>query len=115
MLPRGVDEYLERRDAARQAPAPGPARPGPGPGPAAPADSGRPRPSAADARAAQKELQRIERQLDRIGEKESRLHDEIARHATEFEKVAELDAQLRALAAERDELESRWLELAEDA
>jgi ATP-binding cassette subfamily F protein uup len=115
MLPRGVDEYLERRDAARQAPAPGPARPGPGPGPAAPVDSGRPRPSAADARAAQKELQRIERQLDRIGEKESRLHDEIARHATEFEKVAELDAQLRALAAERDELESRWLELAEDA
>jgi ABC transport system ATP-binding/permease protein len=103
MLPRGVEEYLERRRKAVEAavPAPAPAR-----------DKVRP---AADARAAKKELQRIERQLDRIGDKESRLHTQIADNATDFEKVAVLDAELRALAEERETLETRWLELAEDA
>ena len=33
---------------------------------------------------------------------------------TDFEKVAELDAELRALGEERDELEMRWLELADE-
>ena len=59
-------------------------------------------------------MQRIERQLDRISEKESALHAQIAEHATDFAKVAELDAELRALTGEREELEMRWLELAED-
>ena len=38
-----------------------------------------------------------------------------AENATDFAKVAELDAELRDLATQRDELELRWLELAEDA
>ncbi|WP_418957499.1 ABC-F family ATP-binding cassette domain-containing protein [Streptomyces tritici] len=103
MLPRGIDEYLERRqrmiEAAAPAPAPAPVK----------------EKSAADARAAKKELQKVERQLDKVSDKESKLHAQIAENATDFEKVAELDAQLRELAAEREELEMRWLELAEDA
>ncbi len=71
--------------------------------------------SAADQRAAKKELQKIERQLDKVSEKETKLHAQIAEHATDFAKVAELDARLRELAGEREELELRWLELAEDA
>ncbi|WP_240501440.1 ABC transporter C-terminal domain-containing protein, partial [Streptomyces neyagawaensis] len=71
--------------------------------------------SAADARAAKKELQKIERQLDKLSERETKLHAQIADNATDFAKVAELDAELRALAGEKDELEMRWLELAEDA
>jgi ATP-binding cassette subfamily F protein uup len=71
--------------------------------------------SAADARAAKKELQKIERQLDKVSEKESKLHAQIADNATDFEKVAKLDAELRQLIGEREELELRWLELAEDA
>ncbi|RSS28089.1 ABC transporter ATP-binding protein, partial [Streptomyces sp. WAC08241] len=71
--------------------------------------------SAADARAAKKELQKVERQLDKVSEKETKLHARIADDATDFEKVAKLDAELRDLAAEREELEMRWLELAEDA
>ena len=39
----------------------------------------------------------------------------IAENATDFEKVAKLDAELRELVAERDALEMRWLELAENA
>ncbi|WP_415952752.1 ABC-F family ATP-binding cassette domain-containing protein [Streptomyces sp. KLOTTS4A1] len=110
MLPRGLDEYLERREqvlakaaAATAAAAPAaPAEPAPGK-------------SAAEQRAAKKELQKIERQLDKISENETKLHAQIAENATDFGKVAELDTRLRELAGEREELEMRWLELAEDA
>ncbi|MFI0263311.1 ABC-F family ATP-binding cassette domain-containing protein [Streptomyces sp. NPDC017056] len=105
MLPRGLDEYLERRQKVIDAAAPA----------SAPAEAAPKQKPAAVTRAAQKELQKIERQLDRIGEKEAKLHAQIAEHATDFEKVAGLDAQLRELAGEREELEMRWLELAEDA
>ncbi|MGX6748103.1 ABC-F family ATP-binding cassette domain-containing protein [Streptomyces xantholiticus] len=106
MLPRGIDEYLERRARMVEAAAPTP--------PPAPAGAVKEK-SAADARAAKKELQRIERQLDKVSGKETKLHEQIAENATDFEKVAKLDAELRELADERDELEMRWLELAEDA
>ncbi|MGK5627159.1 ABC-F family ATP-binding cassette domain-containing protein [Streptomyces sp. URMC 123] len=108
MLPRGLDEYLERRRAVIEESLASSAASAPAAGPAAPVRS------AADQRAAQKELQRIERRLDRIGEQEAKLHAEIAENATDFERVAKLDAQLRELAVERGELEERWLELAED-
>ncbi|MFF0724713.1 ABC-F family ATP-binding cassette domain-containing protein [Streptomyces sp. NPDC004134] len=111
MLPGGIEEYLRRRARIRetqpQAPAGAQTETQ-----AQPAAAGL---SAADARAAKKELQRIERQLDRIGGKETDLHAAIAEHATDFARVAELDGQLRGLAAEREELELRWLELAEAA
>lgn len=71
--------------------------------------------SSADSRAAKKELQRIERQLNKISDRETSLHAQIADNATDFEKVAKLDAELRGLIGERDELEMRWLELAEEA
>ncbi|MCK8680157.1 MULTISPECIES: ABC-F family ATP-binding cassette domain-containing protein [Streptomyces] len=103
MLPRGIEEYLERRERMVEAAAPAPA--------AAPAREK----SAGDARAAKKELQKVERQLDKVAEREGKLHASIAENATDFAKVAELDAELRALAAQREELETRWLELAEDA
>ncbi|RMI27443.1 ABC-F family ATP-binding cassette domain-containing protein [Streptomyces triticirhizae] len=107
MLPRGVDEYLERRarlresaaDAARSS-APSTERPA-----AKPAQL---------SRAAQKEIQRIERQLDKLGAREGELHAEMAEHATDFSRVAELDARLREVSQERDRLETRWLELAEE-
>lgn len=129
MLPRGVEEYLERRARMRAAAPTGasgtsgaPAAPASAGG-AAVAGSGAPAAGGAGgagsapglSRAAQKELSRIERQLDRIGEKEAKLHAEIAQNATDFELVAELDARRRELVAERDGLETRWLELAEGA
>ncbi|MYS28108.1 ABC transporter ATP-binding protein, partial [Streptomyces sp. SID7804] len=108
MLPRGIDEYLERRKRMEEAAAAAAV-------PAAAAQSATPERSAADQRAAKKELQKIERQLDKISEKETKLHAAIAEHATDFAKVAELDAELRELAGRREELELTWLELAEDA
>lgn len=107
MLPRGVDEYLERR--RRMAETEGPSAPVPA------QQTERKEKPAADQRAAKKELQRLERQLDKISTREQKLHTQIAENATDFAKVAELDAELRQLSGERDELEMRWLELAEDA
>ncbi|MFJ1548322.1 ABC-F family ATP-binding cassette domain-containing protein [Streptomyces sp. NPDC088246] len=110
MLPRGIDEYLERRQRMEEAATPS----------AAPAAAKEKAASAASvspqaARAAKKELQKVERQLDKMSTRETALHAQIAENATDFEKVAKLDAELRELVAERDELEMRWLELAEDA
>ncbi|MFK0044951.1 ABC-F family ATP-binding cassette domain-containing protein [Streptomyces sp. NPDC090741] len=103
MLPRGLDEYLERRQRMVEAAAPAPA-------PAAAKSS-----ASGDARAAKKELQKIERQLNKMSDRETNLHAQIAENATDFDKVAKLDAELRELIADRDELEMRWLELAEEA
>ncbi|NLU75788.1 ABC-F family ATP-binding cassette domain-containing protein [Streptomyces sp. HNM0575] len=135
MLPRGIDEYLERRARQRESAQPNAnARAGGGGSPrsssagspssaAAPASAAassaapqgqQARKPAAVARAGQKEMQRIERQLDRIGEKQSQLHEALAEHATDFERVAGLDAELRELDSQREDLETRWLELAED-
>ncbi|MFJ4635524.1 ABC-F family ATP-binding cassette domain-containing protein [Streptomyces hygroscopicus] len=111
MLPRGVDEYLERRQRVLAAAAPAPAAPAK----QKTGEQAARQRSAAEQRAAKKELQRIERRLDRISEQESELHARIAEHATDFTKVAELDSRLRELTGEREELETRWLELADDA
>ncbi|WP_330239160.1 ABC-F family ATP-binding cassette domain-containing protein [Streptomyces sp. NBC_00525] len=111
MLPRGIDEYLERRQRQAETSAPAAAAPAAASQTAAPA----PAVSAQAARAAKKELQKVERQLEKMSTRETTLHAQIAEHATDFEKVAKLDAELRELVAERDVLEMRWLELAEDA
>ncbi len=50
-----------------------------------------------------------------MADRETNLHAQIAENATDFDKVAKLDAELRELISDRDELEMRWLELAEDA
>ncbi|SED43587.1 ATP-binding cassette, subfamily F, uup [Streptomyces sp. 2131.1] len=110
MLPRGIDEYLERRQQQARTAAPAAAAPA-----ASQAAAPAPAVSAQAARAAKKELQKVERQLEKMSTRETTLHAQIADNATDFEKVAKLDAELRELVAERDVLEMRWLELAEDA
>lgn len=112
MLPRGIDEYLERRQRMEEESTPSAAAPRPS---SASAPAAAPAVSAQEARAAKKELQKVERQLDKLSTRETKLHAQIAENATDFEKVAGLDAELRELVTERDELEMRWLELAEDA
>ena len=66
-------------------------------------------------RAARKEMVRIERRLDRIGEEEARLHEEMARNAADHQAVLRLDTDLRALQGEREDLEMEWLSAAETA
>ena len=70
---------------------------------------------AAAARAAKKDLNRIERQLAKLTESEAKLHDQLAANASNYERLAELDTELRKLAEERAELETAWFEAAERA
>ncbi len=99
-LPGGIDQYLASRAAAEQ-PAPGPAavRPPPGAGGAA--------------RTARKELQRLERAVERLGARESQLHEAMAASATDHARLRELQLELAAQTAERERAEAAWLELAE--
>jgi ATP-binding cassette subfamily F protein uup len=98
-LPGGVDDYLALRRAA-----PTPSATG---GPVATSTAG-------EHRATRKELGRIERRLERIGAAEKRLHDQMAEHASDHERVLALDAELRELAREKTELEDQWMDLADD-
>ena len=95
-LPGGVDDYLALRRRATSDAQPVTAK------------------RSGDSRAARKELERIERRLDRIQREEQSLHERMAEVATDHEQVLVLDEQVRALAAERDELEEQWLSLSED-
>jgi len=103
-LAGGVDEYLDRIRTARAG-----STGGSQPGPAAP---GPPRSSAAEERTARKELQRLERQLDRLTVRETELTALLAANATDYEKLTSLGAELRAVQSEKSDLEERWLTLA---
>jgi ATP-binding cassette subfamily F protein uup len=103
-LAGGVDEYLDRIRTARAG-----STGGSQPVPAAP---GPPRSSAAEERTARKELQRLERQLDRLTVRETELTALLAANATDYEKLTALGAELRAVQSEKSDLEDRWLTLA---
>jgi ABC transport system ATP-binding/permease protein len=104
-LPRGVEEYLERRAASLRAPSPDSA--------AVPvAGAGEPAASAADVRDARKAVTRVERQLARLAEREAVLHAQLVEHAADYVRLAELDTELRDLLARREALEEEWLEAA---
>jgi ATP-binding cassette subfamily F protein uup len=100
----GVDEYLDRVRTARAE-----SSGGPQPVRAAPAA---PRSSAAEERTARKELQRLERQLDRLAVRETELTEALAANATDYEKLTSLGAELRAVQKEKSDLEDRWLTIA---
>jgi ABC transport system ATP-binding/permease protein len=104
-LPGGVDEYLAlRASLTTAAPDSRPVRP------ACAAGAVRP---GAQRRAAQKELARVERELDRAERRDAELQAEMAAAATDAERLAVLTRELAALAADRDTLEASWLELSE--
>jgi ABC transport system ATP-binding/permease protein len=109
-LPGGVEEYLSLRERAA-APTGGQR-----PAAAAGADSLRQGPSsAARQRAGQKELTKLERQIARLTDSEARLSAALAENASDYERLIELGAELRAAQAERAELEERWLTIAEES
>ena len=130
-LPGGVEQYLELRRAAELGSAPS-AQPASCAADSAPSErqrgTGQQSPDVGDAdgadgaaaplsgvqeRAKRKELARIDRRLAKIAQLVKALHVKLAAQATDHEAVAALDTDLRALAAERAQLEEQWLELAE--
>ncbi|GAA0355537.1 ABC-F family ATP-binding cassette domain-containing protein [Actinoallomurus spadix] len=100
LLPGGVDEYLDRRRRAE--PEPRPVRAAAEPKPAK------------NSWQAKKELDRLERRIEKLGGREAELHELMAAHATDHEKLLELDAELKSVRAEREETEEQWLVLADE-
>jgi ATP-binding cassette subfamily F protein uup len=110
-LPGGVDEYLRRRSAPATAGARSDARAS-----ASGGATGADQPGGAGTqRAARKEMQRLERQIDRLTSREGELGAALAAHATDYVRLTELGAELRAAQDEKAQLEEQWLEAAEDA
>jgi ATPase subunit of ABC transporter with duplicated ATPase domains len=121
-LPGGVEQYLQLRASvtasgtatARRLDAPGTGaalRPAsPDVAAAAPAPSAI---STGEVRAARKEMGRLERQIEKLSQREATLHGRMAASATDHQAVLALDAELRALVAEREQLEEEWLQASE--
>lgn len=99
MLPNGIDEYLERRARMAEQAAP-----------SLPVSAAKP---AGDSRAVKKEMQKLERQIAKLDSQEAKLHAQLAEHAADFAKISELDGKLRKVREEKEELETAWMELAE--
>ncbi|MGO4617719.1 ABC-F family ATP-binding cassette domain-containing protein [Nocardia sp. 2YAB30] len=104
-LPGGIEEYLSKRAAL---------------------SAGRVRATAPEAksvdvsatdsatyRAVRKELTRLERAIDKLSDREQRLHAAMADAATDRERLVTLDAELEQVRAEKETAEERWLELAD--
>ena len=113
MLPRGVDEYLERRAADLHVDSGVPDAGTPDSTVTSPESTGKAKPGSAEERAARKAIARIDKRLERIAEQEAGLNAEILEHAQDYERLAELSARLDELAAEKETLELEWLEAAE--
>ncbi|MBB2945980.1 ATPase subunit of ABC transporter with duplicated ATPase domains [Actinoplanes lutulentus] len=103
-LPGGIDEYLSRVSVSG---APGV------PGKEAGAPQGAPGLSAGELRQARKDLSRLERQMDKLTEKESKINEKLAQHGSDYDKIVEFEAQLKAVREEKEQAELEWLELAE--
>ncbi|GID25215.1 ABC-F family ATP-binding cassette domain-containing protein [Paractinoplanes brasiliensis] len=102
-LPGGIDEYLARAGAQDSGVR------GEKPAPAAAATGL----SAGDLRQARKDLARLERQLGKLEERIVKINEKLADHGSDYDKIMEYDAQLKAVQQERAEVEEAWLELAE--
>ncbi len=107
-VPGGVDEYL--RLLARGAAADGAATP------AGDADAGRPASTAAEQRAARKELGAVERRLGKLTAQVADLEKQMTEHDPgDHVGLMALADRLGTLNAEVAEVEERWLELADAA
>jgi ATP-binding cassette subfamily F protein uup len=96
-MPGGVEQYLALR-APEDVPPPRAER--------AP-------PAQAVVRAARKEIARLERALEKLEARETTLHEQMAEAATDHVRLRELQSELAAATAERERLESAWLETSE--
>ena len=100
-LPGGVDQYIADLDRSSSAGAPAGQR-----GPAT-------RKAGKDAREARKQAQRLERELERQTAREQELHELMATSSSDHARLSELTVELQRVNAERERLETAWLEAAE--
>ncbi len=100
-LPGGIEQYVELRRAQSESETP------------APPSVQRAAPAGAVLRATRKEVQRLERALEKLEQRELALHEQMAASATDHAALHELQEQQAAIAAEREQLEHAWIESSE--
>ncbi len=108
-LPGGVDEYLRLRRAAADAAPAAATRPTSSVSTPAPSSGG----GSAEQRQARKEAARLERQIEKVTEREADLERQMVEAATDPSRLVPLSAEHAAVVAEREALEERWLAVAE--
>ncbi len=105
-LPGGIEEYLRRRARAGDQVNGLTAS-------ATPAPAAKPASSAADHRAARKEASKLERRMTMLTQRQEKLHAALAEAATDPDRLLTLGADLRAVDAEIEQVETAWLAAAE--
>ncbi|WP_327142143.1 ABC-F family ATP-binding cassette domain-containing protein [Nocardia sp. NBC_01327] len=102
-LPGGITEYLKKRAAMSAAKVGGQSS----------SNATAPVTDAAAHRAARKELSKLERAIQKLDEREAKLHAALADAATTPDKLIALGTELKQVQAEKESTEERWLELAD--
>ena len=97
-LPRGIDEYLERREGmVSQAALP----------------EKKSISSAAQVRLIKKELSRLEKQIEKVTLEEAQLREQESAAAFDHKRLIEISDELEKVVSRRQKLESEWLDLSE--
>ena len=106
-VPGGIDQYLKERHSSANHGAASPLRERrQSPGAAA-------RTARKDTRREELEVKRLERSIEKLVEREGGLTREMQASASDHARLAELQSGLEELLAERERLETAWLELSE--
>ena len=113
-LPRGIDQYLERRAAEAKAPSRKTAAAAPKTA-AAQQDSAQPGTTLtpAEHQALRKALGRAERQVEKLDKRETELHAAMVEAAVDADRLADLNAELQQVIADKETAELEWMEAAE--
>lgn len=75
-----------------------------------------PKASGAEIRAAQKEINQIDRKLEKLANQKEKIHEKMALHdQSDYASLAEFSAEVQALDKEIEELEIRWMKLSDIA
>ncbi len=100
-LPGGIEQYVEQRRRAEAMPA------------AAPATRTRAASTTNDRRAARKAVERLERDLERLGQQLASIHEEMAASATDHALLADLQGRLSEHEAALEATETAWMQASE--
>jgi ABC transport system ATP-binding/permease protein len=106
-LPGGIDQYIEQRRGVERQPV---ARPPLAEG--IPAGA-RIRAARKQTQRAERELERVEEAIERLAEHERTLIEQMTANASDHAQLASLQSELERMVAEREELESTWMEASE--
>ena len=110
-LPGGIEQYVEgRRTAETNTDAEGSGDPLRADGVPAGAQI---RAARKETQRSERELKRLERAIERLTEREATLNEQMAANASDHAQLAHLQGELGQAAAEREALETSWLEMSE--